>query len=595
MSPTVVVSSRTEMNRQKLVEFYKKHTTYLTVTPILVTISITAASFIISGIIDRNLTSVQNQAVNKQVRENQLLIQSAFQSYSQIVWSGVGRVNSGPVDRVSWGKFVGTYQFSDRFPAIRSLILSQSVPQDQKEAMLLRLSQEYGQEIRITNDSEGTISILMYSSPERSTTINNVGLNISSDAIRAKTMQRATDLNAIAMTDQLELFVDARQQKTASEAAFLLYAPYYAEGASLDTVEQRRAAIRGHVAASFRTEEFFKQVFDRIDHSHVAIDIQMVSSDNKTPAYVSNATNPSGPKILRTQTLEVYGQKFKINYAFDSNYLVSMTQLRSPLYTVLFGMLTAVLVGTVTYFFLRGRHHLLLLDKERDIARAKDELLSLASHQLRTPATGVKQYMGMVLQGFAGTITKQQEELLSKAYKSNERQLHVINDVLHLAKLDLGRIVLAKTNFDLAELIDDVIEEQEQDIEANELKISVKLPKKTPVYADSHMMRMVVENIISNAVKYTDPKGRITVRLRTVDDTYEISVKDTGVGIAKSDISRLFKQFSRLTNPRSHLVTGTGVGLYLARHLVQLHDGDIIVESKEGIGSTFTIILPKKE
>ena len=583
------------MSRQQLIEFYKKHATYLTVTPLLVTLSITAVSFIISGIVDRNLVSVQNQAVDKQIRENQLLIQSAFQSYSQIAWSGVGRMNSGAVDRISWNKFVGTYQFSERFPAIRSLLLTRVVTPEEKQTVIDQLSQEYGQPLRITNDTDGTVNLLTYTSPERETSINNIALNVLSDKNRADAMQRATDSNAIAMTDQLRLYVDAKQQKTASEAAFLIYVPYYSDGLPIDTVEQRRNAVRGHVAASFRTEEFFKQVFNRIDHSHVAVTIRMGSQNDQQLAYSSNAINSSGDTINRTQVLEVYGQKFFINYAFDSGHLVSVTQLRSPLYIVLFGVLTALLVGTMTYFFLRGRYHLLLLDKERDIARAKDELLSLASHQLRTPATGVKQYMGMVLQGFAGPISEKQKDFLGKAYKSNERQLHVINDILHLAKLDLGRIVLAKTDFDLVELVNDVIEEQEQEIIAGELKVVAKLPRKAPTYADSHMMRMVVENVISNAVKYTDPQGKITVRLKSVDDTYELSVKDTGVGIAKEDSPKLFKQFSRLTNPRSHLVTGTGVGLYLARHLVQLHDGDIFVESAIGKGSTFTIVIPKKK
>lgn len=361
---------------------------------------------------------------------------------------------------------------------------------------------------------------------------------------------------------------------------------------SLDTVQQRREAIQGHAFASFDTEKVFEQIFERVDHEHIGITVS-TRKNSEDHVVFSSPVAGNDNVISRVQTVDVYGQRFTINYVFDKNFLVSSTQLAAPLFTLLFGSIVGLLIGTVTFFFLRGRYHQVLLDKERDITRAKDELLSLASHQLRTPATGVKQYMGMVLQGFAGPISNTQEDLLAKAYQSNERQLRVINDILHLAKLDLGRIVLAKTNMNLAKIVEDVIDEQKQEIQRAELTLTKKIIKSAPLHGDKHMLRMVVENLLTNAIKYTDPGGEIFVQLRQRGDGYYIIVKDSGVGIDSDDMGQLFKQFSRIENARSHLVTGTGVGLYLAKHLAQLHDGDIMVESEIGKGTTFMVYIPR--
>ena len=108
------------------------------------------------------------------------------------------------------------------------------------------------------------------------------------------------------------------------------------------------------------------------------------------------------------------------------------------------------------------------------------------------------------------------------------------------------------------------------------------------------MLRMVVENLVTNAIKYTPPGGKVTVRLSRLANYWIIVVKDTGVGIARADYSQLFKQFTRIENDRSNVVTGTGIGLYLAHHLTLLHGGTIGVASSKGKGTTFTVRLPRK-
>ncbi len=115
------------------------------------------------------------------------------------------------------------------------------------------------------------------------------------------------------------------------------------------------------------------------------------------------------------------------------------------------------------------------------------------------------------------------------------------------------------------------------------------------MHIDEHMLRMAIENVISNAIKYTLSGGKITVSLHRKVSIVDIVVKDNGVGIAQKDLAKLYKLFTRLDNPETPNVSGTGVGLYLAKHLVELHDGDLTVNSQLGQGSTFVISLPTKK
>ncbi len=251
-----------------------------------------------------------------------------------------------------------------------------------------------------------------------------------------------------------------------------------------------------------------------------------------------------------------------------------------------------VVAGLIIFVWLQYHAYRLEKREEYRLQQAKNELLSLASHQLRTPATGVKQYVGMVLEGFAGKVSPAQVRLLEQAYRSNERQLQIINEFLYVAKLGVGNIIITRKRFDIVPLIKDVLDEMKPDIAKREHKITRKLPASFMVKADEHSVRMIIENLLSNAVKYTKPGGKIVVQLKRLPRYVELSVKDNGVGIARQDLPKLFKQFSRVPNELSSRVGGTGVGLYLSQQLAARNSGSINVTSEPGVGSTFSLRLP---
>lgn len=235
----------------------------------------------------------------------------------------------------------------------------------------------------------------------------------------------------------------------------------------------------------------------------------------------------------------------------------------------------------------RQRHEL------RQLNASKDEFISLASHQLRTPATGVKQYVGMVTEGFAGELNPQQKELLEQAYESNERQLRIISDLLKVAQVDAGKVKPRKTPTNINKLLDSVIREQAETYQLRDQTIEHREAENViDVKIDTGLIRMVLENIIDNASKYSRRGTVVVAWAYKKGKMVCIDIEDKGVGIAQGDMPRLFDKFSRIDNDLSTEVGGSGLGLYWGKRIVDLHGGKISVSSEVNKGSTFSVELP---
>jgi signal transduction histidine kinase len=225
---------------------------------------------------------------------------------------------------------------------------------------------------------------------------------------------------------------------------------------------------------------------------------------------------------------------------------------------------------------------------------AKDEFVALASHQLRTPAAAVKANLSALLDGYFGELPAEPREIVADAFGSNERQLHIIEDLLAVARVETGRLLLSKGDTDLAALVDEVVGEHRVLVQQRNQALTVVRPEgRVAITADKSKLKMALDNLVSNASKYTPCGGEIVVRLDCRPTRVELSVQDTGIGIAREDQDKLFRKFARLQHPATEEIGGTGLGLYLAHEIVRLHGGEVSVESTLGKGSTFSVSLPR--
>jgi signal transduction histidine kinase len=236
------------------------------------------------------------------------------------------------------------------------------------------------------------------------------------------------------------------------------------------------------------------------------------------------------------------------------------------------------------------------ISKERATEGAKNEFLSLASHQLRTPASNVKQYLGLLLEGYLGKLKPEQKDAIVVANRNNDIGIKIINDLLGVAKLDLEKIKLKKSRLNVYNLVKEVVNDYRPQL--RERKQTVKFEraaKKAEMFADAYYFKSVFENLLDNASKYSPKKSRIIIRVEHSAKKIIVSIKDEGVGIRNKEKSKLFKKFSRISGEVTSNVEGSGLGLYWVKQIVELHGGRISVKSRYGKGSTFIVEIPKIE
>ena len=233
-------------------------------------------------------------------------------------------------------------------------------------------------------------------------------------------------------------------------------------------------------------------------------------------------------------------------------------------------------------------------EKLRELDQQKSEFISLASHQLRGPLTAIKGYVSMIMEGDFGKFSQQIKEALETIFKSTQALVVIVGDYLDISRIEQGRMKYDFVDFDAKELIKTVITEMTPNIQISNLTIDFKCDETKDYFvrADQGKIKQVISNLIDNSTKYTK-QGGITVGIdRNRRDNVLISIKDTGVGIDKEVLPRLFEKFTRAPDASKANIMGTGLGLYIAKKIIEAHRGKIWAESEgKGKGSTFFIEL----
>ncbi|HTE57373.1 MAG TPA: ATP-binding protein [Verrucomicrobiae bacterium] len=233
-------------------------------------------------------------------------------------------------------------------------------------------------------------------------------------------------------------------------------------------------------------------------------------------------------------------------------------------------------------------------EKLRALDETKDDFISMASHQLRTPLTSVKGYLSMVIEGDAGKITSKQEKLLNQAFVSSQRMVYLIADLLNVSRLRTGKFVIESTATNLADVIEGEVDQLVEVAEGRELKLAYTKPKDFPsLMLDETKIRQVLMNFIDNAIYYTPAGGHIEVKLEETADSITLKVVDDGIGVPRHEQHHLFTKFFRANNAKKARPDGTGLGLFMAKKVIIAQGGSIVFRSREGHGSTFGFTFGK--
>ncbi|MFA6376731.1 MAG: ATP-binding protein [Candidatus Paceibacterota bacterium] len=234
------------------------------------------------------------------------------------------------------------------------------------------------------------------------------------------------------------------------------------------------------------------------------------------------------------------------------------------------------------------------ITREKTVERMKTEFVSIAAHQLRTPISAIKWTLRMILDGDLGPINEEQRDFLDKTYKSNERMINLINDLLNVTRIEEGRHLYNLILVNLEDIVSALVGTYSELFKQKRLTLEFEKPKKAlpQVKIDVEKMRLVVSNLIENAIKYTPAGGKISVSVGGDDANIKISVRDTGMGILKDQEPRIFTKYFRGSNAIRMETEGTGLGLFIAKNIVETHGGKIDFVSREGEGTIFTFLVP---
>ncbi len=233
-------------------------------------------------------------------------------------------------------------------------------------------------------------------------------------------------------------------------------------------------------------------------------------------------------------------------------------------------------------------------EKLRYVDELKSDFISVAAHQLRTPLSGIKWTLNMLMSGDMGALNNDQKTFLMKSYESNNRMINLVNDMLSVDRIQSSKIHYAFNHISIMDLLDNVLFEINPEASKQNVKIEFKnkIENLPLAYIDPETMRAVFQNLLENAIKYNTAGGKIILDIQHKKDWLEISIQDDGIGIPEDEKPRLFERFFRARNAIRHETDGSGLGLYISRSIVEKNGGKIWFESTEGAGATFYFTVP---
>ena len=230
-------------------------------------------------------------------------------------------------------------------------------------------------------------------------------------------------------------------------------------------------------------------------------------------------------------------------------------------------------------------------ERLREVDALKDDLIALVSHELRTPLTSIVGYLELV-QEEGDELKEEHRNHLAVVERNAHRLLGLVSDLLFAAQVQAGRVTLEKDFVNVSELLDEAVAAALPTAADGHIGIKVHVSDDAEVIGDRQRLAQVFDNLLSNALKFTPPNGSVVVSMFARDDTVLVEVSDSGIGISPADQKRLFTRFFRTEAAMRKAIKGTGLGLSIVKAIVEGHGGEISVESAEGQGATFRIVLP---
>ncbi len=268
------------------------------------------------------------------------------------------------------------------------------------------------------------------------------------------------------------------------------------------------------------------------------------------------------------------------------SYLIGTRFIEDPLFVALIVLFLSGVLFVVDVLIVNS------FSRIAEANRMKSEFVSIVSHQLRSPLSNLSWALELLMSGKLGEVSEKQADYFSILKENISRMKDLVSDLLVVSRIQTAKLPLQKERFSLSVAAKEIVEEFSPFAAASNVKIILKEEDISDVWGDPQKTKLVIENFVDNAVKYTKQKGEIEVRIKNKKNKARLEVKDSGVGIPKEDQRFIFQKFFRSKNALSQQTQGSGLGLFIAKSIIEKSEGEVGFKSKEGEGSTFWFTLP---
>ncbi len=528
-------------------------------------------------------------------------INTRLKAHAQLLRSGAAFfVASDSVTRTEWAKFNASEKINKNLPGIQGVGYAIIIPKNLLSEHIQTIKNEGFPDYDVTPVGDRTIyTSIVYLEPLSDRNLRAFGFDMFSEQVRRKAMEIARDSDFAMLTGKVTLI-----QETSNDvqAGTLMYVPVYKNGMPVNNVLARREAIKGWVFCPYRMTDLMNQILgsrNLPDKNRIHLQIYDEDTISSDALLFDSQANEQFENSRKTNLY------LKIPYEFNrKKWTLQFTQYNNQLSffqrDIILVFVTGISISLMVFVLIltlmntrnREQQILLLYKQLEKLNIDKDRFISILAHDLKSPFNIILGFLGLLSTNIRKYSIEKIEMQINMINNSSKNLYNLLDEILLWARNQSGKLTFEPQELVFTQICSEVVENLKLLSEAKNISINCSSDKGLDVFADKNMLKTILRNLISNAIKFTNNEGKIDVLAEPSGKEVIISVSDNGVGIEPEKLTNLF-DFSQINSaPGTANEKGTGIGLLICKDFIEKHNGKIWVESEIGKGSVFIFSLP---